>query len=1264
MATAVATPTTNGSDRRKSGRTSHRPLNFSQEIYEGSVLNSSKRKRPSAATNVQDEDEDEDEVEGEGVEDESQDDDAEDEPDEEELRERRRKQRARNAVARPAAKRARTANGVSTTLAIRSANATSKNVSKQARQKARSRPSQFQATGLYAEVFGKGLDAETAATNWQNEMENDNVAGLKDIINFILQCIGCESRIESSDIDDVDNISGKLGDILNEYGNQKEGDYPLSSKQKQFHGMKDVLVEFFKAVIHGLHNSNLMYDEPAIYDNIHIWTATMASAGFRSFRHTATVISLAMTTALTEVAKELQSSMATTKQQLDSEKKKKSANKGRISKLQEEMARDEKKLEVIDNQLRDAFDTVYIHRYRDVEEKIRVECVAAIGSWILNYRKMFLEGQYLRYIGWVMSDPYALTRLEVIRQLKALFKQKQNVPALRAFTERFRSRIVEMGARDADTTVRAETIELLDRLRNAELLEPDDIETIGQLVFDNEPKVRKAVAKFFVSNIEDLYSASVDEFDQEQFNEALPDEDETEDFDTPNKLWIKFKCLAQTLGAQQNTISRSSNKRSDTFGTEADSRYMVATQAIFNAMPELHHWEALAGYLLHDHSNITRAKNTSGLSAAVQEAYKLENGEDLILLDVLYCAAKLSLQEPVDDAKTNRTKKAKDEARQRQETAAHNLSVMIPQLHNKFGSTPQAAKVILRLHQLFDADLVDDVHDEEADHTALLDDVNKQFTAHSDADVLAEASRALRAALHHESSKEAADAKVLELWQESSQSLAALLSGKNVSGRGTLDTNALRQVVDVVARFAHLASITDCCEVLEGRMTWPKSKANQGRKESLLDVLLQLVKRGEPDDDTPRESAQLEDQLCRFALKTLSFYYRWKIVSLKSAISTNDKSRLSTGSLTNIAMRKTDLIEAILPIVSPRKPLDHVRITALLSLVDLYVLFATVRYMKPDGEIGGLDADVQANLNSLVTDLDSTTRTALMETHEKMEKRLASKSGKRNIDLPLGKAKRANKRKARTSSINNDVTTTNGHVAADEEEIDRPPEDSDDEAARTTQRRRRHPNQTSDSESDATSSDDDDTASALSDPLSGEDADPDATKAVRALAQREAKKKAILVAETSLCELTAKIVLAVLAGIVSEGNEVRKRLQLNRGKLGKSYSQVIAYLDDKKAAAKGGKKGQARPKTPVTKAATKKDTKAMVSEAMVLSDDDIEDASDEEERRDDDDPEALRERGLDDDGDIEEAESVAEDAAAAATAADDDDDDDDEIMGD
>ncbi|EXJ94245.1 hypothetical protein A1O1_02638 [Capronia coronata CBS 617.96] len=1167
--------------RRKSGRIVRKPDVFSQELHEGSAFmnGSTKRKRLTDTTAAHDGEDQENEDE----ESESEDDESEGEPDEEELKARRRAQRTKGAAAKPATKRARTTNSSSTTLAIRSGNAQSKSGSKGAKtQKARARPSQAHQQGLYAEVFGKGLSAEDAASVWFQSLQSDSVAAIRDLINFVLQCIGCDSRVESQDIEDLDSVPSKLGDILQEYEQQKPPDYPLIAKQKQYVGFQSVLEDFFKAIIKALHNSSIFYDQPEVYDNIHVWIATMSGANYKSFRHTATIISLSMSTALCEVAKELQETMATLKSQLDAEKKKKSVNKGRVKTIEESLKSAETKLEAVDAQLRDAFDTVYVHRYRDVEERIRAPCVAALGSWIMLYRKMFLEGQYLRYLGWVLNDTSATTRLEDIKQLKNLFKNKKNIGALRAFTDRFRPRLVEMGTRDADISVRVETIELLDRLRDAELLEPDDIDTIGRLIFDSEPRVRKAVAKFFVSNIEDLYRASIEDFEEAQYQAALPGADEVEDLTVPTQSWIKFKCLGSILAGYDNDEESLDDVAAQTLPSTftADSRYTLATQAIYPHMPELHQWESLAGYLLYDHSSISSAEDDEDIAVQVQQAYKLSGGEDIILLDVLYSAVKQYLQSIMDAPSGRRTNAAKDDLRQKQETAAQNLTVIIPQLLSKFSSTPQAASSVLRIEQLLDIGLINDLQSGEAAYTAILDDISKQFTSHSDKKVLAAASVAFRNARSYEQSKEAADLKVQELWTESVTTLANLLRGKNVEERGTLDRPILSEVVNTTVRLAELAGVYDCSRIIEGTLDSGASKKQKGKTNSqttLLDLLLQLLKRGEPDDDSTDDFAELEDQLCIALIELFSRYFRWKVFGLKKAISANDSAQLSTRSLTGFAMTRSTFVEALAPTIILRTPLDPVRYTAILNVLELFALFSTIRNMLPDK--GELDEDIERNLNSLITTMPEDIVRAVLVTHEKLEKSFAKRT-RRKIET-------SDKHKAKASTP---VET--------QEDIEKPPEDSEDEAE----------------DSDAENSEDDD------------DEDGDAHIAGGG---RTAKKQAALLAEQHLCEVTSKIIFALVGGAIKD-DQVKKRLMLNRTKLGKNYATLLSYLDEKKEK-KSRTKAKKADVEAAAKAAAKHNagSKKPVSNEMVLEDDDIEDDEDHDEE------EAQRQRDLEEDIDDE-----------------------------
>lgn len=1199
----METETSTDTNRRRSGRTIRKPELFAEEHHERNFLGNGSVKRKRKQTeddNVEDHNDSSNSTSSE---------EDEEEPDEEELKERRRTSRNGKVVASHPAKRPKT-NGASTTLAIRSANIPAQPRSKAARTaKARARPSQLHQEDLYAEVFGRGMSGEDVAADWYKTLESNNVDAICDLVNFMLKCVGCDSRVESHDIEDLDNVPSRLGDILDEFQVNKDAEYPLISKLKQFTGFREVLEDFFRALVQSLHTSGTLYNDEAVFDNIQTWVATMSAASLRPFRHTATVISLTMSNALCDIASQLQNSIALSRKQRDTEKSKKSVNKGRVKTIEDSINSNEKKMATIDLLLKDSFDTVFVHRYRDVDEKIRVDCADALGYWIITYRKMFLEGQYLRYLGWVLSDTNMHTRLEVIRQLKALYKEKRNIAALRAFTERFRSRLVEMGARDADIGVRTEAIELLDRLRDAELLEPDDIDTIGRLIFDVEPRVRKAVSKFFVANLDDLYKASIEEIDSEQYEATLPKTVESENYLTPSQAWIRFKCLVQMLGGydadgESEEDGRDQSKE-EIIGENSDSRYMLATLAIFPHMEDLQNWESLAGYLLYDHSQVNTRADHTDVALAVQSCYKLESGEERILLDVLYTSAKLYLQQIVEaqsDRKGKRTNKAKSDMEIRLGDAAHSLTVIIPQLLNKLGSIPQAAAAILRLEQLLNIDLINDLAQGDVTTAALLEDINKQFVSHSDRKVLAEASKALRQARSYEQSRAAADAKVQEIWDDSIGTLQSLLKGQDLDTRGTLALNVLTEVCNTLTRLSNLAGVSDCTAVIERKLppsaTSKRQKAKSSPEMTLFELLLQLTRRGVPDEDLDEEIVEVEDEMCLSAIATLSLYFRWKLFGVKSAVEANQAKSpvLSVGSLTNLALHRQAFVEALAAIVVQRTPLDRVRIHALMSALDVFTLFATAKHLQPSKKGSQeLSDDTKINLKSLVVQVPAELIREVMASHAALERAFARRTKRKIVDqIPREKKEVA---------------------------VEDAPIDSDDEQGQDEE------------------DDDDETDEDI---LGGKG--------------KDAKKAAALLAEQRLCELTSKLVLGIIGAVVPDPTVVKERLSANRTKLGKSYAQVMAYLEEKKkkpqhATTKASGKPVSDPQRPHGGDDESRKQKAAASEQLVLEEDDIED----DERMDE---EALRSRGLHDDDDEEEDEHTEGEVEEQNDPVDD------EIMGD
>lgn len=50
------------------------------------------------------------------------------------------------------------------------------------------------------------------------------------------------------------------------------------------------------------------------------------------------------------------------------------------------------------------FSSVFVHRYRDTCPDIRAICIAELGVWMKEYSTQFLADNYLKYIGWTLSD--------------------------------------------------------------------------------------------------------------------------------------------------------------------------------------------------------------------------------------------------------------------------------------------------------------------------------------------------------------------------------------------------------------------------------------------------------------------------------------------------------------------------------------------------------------------------------------------------------------------------------------------------------------------------------------------------------------------------------------------------------------------------------------------------------------------------------------------------------------------------------------------
>ena len=70
---------------------------------------------------------------------------------------------------------------------------------------------------MLAEIFGSGDSSDTVAKDWLDRYREDDALGLTDLVNCILQCIGCENMVTQDDIRDEENIPNRLRDLQSEY---------------------------------------------------------------------------------------------------------------------------------------------------------------------------------------------------------------------------------------------------------------------------------------------------------------------------------------------------------------------------------------------------------------------------------------------------------------------------------------------------------------------------------------------------------------------------------------------------------------------------------------------------------------------------------------------------------------------------------------------------------------------------------------------------------------------------------------------------------------------------------------------------------------------------------------------------------------------------------------------------------------------------------------------------------------------------------------
>lgn len=276
-----------------------------------------------------------------------------------------------------------------------------------------------------------------------------------------------------------------------------------------------------------------------------------------------------------------------------------------------------------------------------------------MGLWFSKYPSHFLDGTYLRYVGWVLSDSNTQVRLEAVRALALAYAQTEYIGAgaLQHFTERFKPRLVEMAMGDTELSVRVAVIQVLQAINSHGLLEDDQTDKLCLLIFDEETKVRKAVSGF----VKAVWQEGVD--DRLVGRRATDKDKQRAGIKVLAALFVQWgRALdATTRGDDDDEEDDTSQSEAPTrrakgkavaalFGSKEKGRTALAVEALWDEVEPVSDWETLLDILVLDHSapgeegsSQGRRRNTGKQvthDASVDEAWRLEEIEESVLLEV------------------------------------------------------------------------------------------------------------------------------------------------------------------------------------------------------------------------------------------------------------------------------------------------------------------------------------------------------------------------------------------------------------------------------------------------------------------------------------------------------------------------------------------------------------------------------------------------------------------------------------------------------
>ncbi|KAH9077661.1 hypothetical protein EDB83DRAFT_2548692 [Lactarius deliciosus] len=786
---------------------------------------------------------------------------------------------------------------------------------------------------LFNAIMNPSAALQLTVEDFLESLKETPGAAQAELVNCILRACGSNDSVNQDEAIDYDGVVDALDNFTEALKQDDSPLYPLTSKLPIFKKFRRSLSEFLERLIVSAAEVGVLYTTD-LMATIQTWITCMSSSQLRSFRHTATVVALEILTALCDVAASVEKEAGVLDRQRAGEKKRKAGNKtkattSREKELESRAAEVRERKSNLAEFLKELVDSVFVNRYRDLDPSIRAECVRSIGLWFKKYPGLFLDGSYLRYVGWVLSDSNTQVRLEAVKSLSGVYENADYIGSVQTFTERFKPRLVEMAARDTELAVRVAVIGVLGAIDGHQLLEDEQREELCILVFDEDAKVRKAVSEF----VRGVWAEIVEEV---LGNGKGKQERTRAGVKALGKLLVRLSkplgkkaAIAEDDEDSFNGVTSGSALRrvrevAALVGAEQRGRIALAVEALWDDVEPVSEWETLLDILLLDHSanteggNESRGRrsmgNKSSSDSVAAEAWRLEEVEEAVLLEVFVASLRKAR------ASAASAKKGEEDTVVSDITRA--LIKSLPLLFTKHQTDEARIAVVLSIPLLMNLDLYLEMRMTAA-YASLWDDVTKQFTSHSSPVVLSHAVAAVRHLMDATSLSNTNNTKILELEDKLATSLRDAVAGRDELEIASFTEDEVLLLGAICARLSTLAGARDMSSWME--------EDEGGKQSSAWDIISALLDRG-------RLGYKEEEAMIDQALNVLTLHVIWKARRLPTEVQPSpDDTRLRESFLEQRETLLKRLVEYA--VGSQSNTTDGVRRAAFQNLLNLHILF-------------------------------------------------------------------------------------------------------------------------------------------------------------------------------------------------------------------------------------------------------------------------------------------------------------------------------------